>query len=252
MIWHRIGPEVLSGPAAVARAVGLLDQLDASTAIFSWSQVFPAALVLGRSAQRPRLNDEAREQLGIPLVQRASGGGPVLWDENLLSLDVAVPPGHPLAGRDVTEAYRWLGEAVAQGLGRLGFPARVVTVAEARADAARDDSIAVRARRACFGGLSPFEVVGPDRRKVVGLSQVRRQTGTLFQCGIAMRFDADLLATLIEPDAEEQAALASALRERAAGLDEYRVAVDPAATVGTIESALRDQLGAEPAPLAIG
>jgi lipoate---protein ligase len=252
LIWNRIGPEVLSGPVAVARAVGLLDRLGSGTPIASWSRVSPAALVLGRSARQPLLNDEALSARGITVVHRSSGGGPVLWDENLLSLDVAVPPGDPRAGRDITEAYRWLGEVVADALGRLGITARVVSLAEARADAARDDPVAVQARRACFGGLSPYEVVGPDDRKIVGLSQVRRQAGTLFQCGIALRFDAELLATLIEPVPDEAAVLASALRASAAGLDEYGARVDVGTLIGTAEAALADQLGVELSALTIG
>ena len=41
----------------------------------------------------------------------------------------------------------------------------------------------------CFGGLSPWEVVVGDR-KVLGLSQVRKQAGAIIQVGVPMRLNA--------------------------------------------------------------
>lgn len=197
---------------AVQRPVGLLDEMVAGRPpVVSWSVVTRPALVLGRTGREVPVDAGFLATRGITTAHRRSGGQPVLWDAGLLSLDVVLPPGHRLAGTDVTAAYEWLGRAVADGLGDAGVPARVVPIAEARAHAARQDAQAVAARRACFGGLSPFEVVAADGRKLVGLAQARRRTGTLYQCGILMRWDPATLAAALERDPGDRAALESAL-----------------------------------------
>jgi len=106
----------------------------------------------------------------------------------------------------------------------------------------------VRAARACFGGLSPFEVVGPDDRKVVGLSQVRRRTGALFQCGVPLSFDAALLAELLEPDAAERDALTRALDGAATGLRSWLPAVTREDLVEAVEASLERREGVRLAP----
>ncbi|HWH15325.1 MAG TPA: hypothetical protein VNT51_11320, partial [Miltoncostaeaceae bacterium] len=233
---------VLPPEAAVARPLALLAAMPPQgPPVASWSRVSRTALVLGRAARDPPLDDAALAARGIPVLRRRSGGGPVLWDPPLLSLDVAVPPGHRLAGRDLALSYAWLGEAVAEALRALGLPAAAVPVPAARAAAASRDAVSLRAARTCFGGLSPFEVC-VDGRKVVGLSQVRRRTGVLFQCGIALRLDAPLLAELLEPDPGERARLAAAVGTRAAGLDET-AAVGAGEVVRAVEAALARREG---------
>ena len=129
-------------------------------------------------------------------MRRSSGGGPVLWDRDLLALDVALPRGHPLAADDVVAAYRWLGEAIADALGAVGVAdVEVIDVPRARAAAGAPGAAA----DACFGGLSPFEVLAGGR-KVVGLSQARRRPGALLQAGIPLTLDAARLARLMARD----------------------------------------------------
>src|SRR5262249_30966524 len=80
-------------------------------------------------------------------------------------------------------------------------------------------------RRACFGSLSPYEVaVGP--RKLVGLSQVRRRAGGLFQVGLPLMWEADMLADLLAHDADERGRLVRLLDERACGLGDV-LAIEP-------------------------
>jgi hypothetical protein len=56
-----------------------------------------------------------------------------------------------------------------------------VAVEEARG---MDDARKAAARRACWAGLSPYEVVLPDGRKLVGLAQRRRGGAVLHQIAI--------------------------------------------------------------------
>ena len=73
----------------------------------------------------------------------------------------------------------------------------VIDVARARAG---DEAAPGPAADACFGGLSPWEVLAGGR-KVVGLSQTRRRPGALLQAGIPLRLDAARLARLLGRDA---------------------------------------------------
>ena len=137
--------------------------------------VTPAALVLG-SAQ-----PETDAATAIDVVKRGTGGGAVLCDAGTLLIDLAVPAGHALAPEDVTEAYRPLGEAIQAALVGMGLDCRTVTVDEARA---MDDAHKAAARRACWAGLSPYELVLRDGRKLVGLAQRRRRGAVLHQIAI--------------------------------------------------------------------
>jgi len=192
--------------------------------VLSWSTVSAPALVLGRAATEPYVDREAARAAGVEVLRRRSGGGPVLWDAGLLSLDVVLPRGHRLAGDDVVAAYRWLGEAVAGALRALGVPdVAVLSPAEARADPGRAGPAAV----ACFGGRSPYEVTAGGR-KAVGLSQARRRQGALFQAGILLGLDVAGLARLLAPPGPARDAFAADLAARAgapAGLDASRVIV---------------------------
>jgi lipoate-protein ligase A len=216
--------------------VELLEGLAADPApALSWSTVTGPALVLGRSAVDPEVDRAVARAEGVEVAHRSSGGGPVLWDAGLLSLDVVLPRGHRLAGHDVVAAYRWLGEAIAEALRRLGTPGiEVVAVERARADRARTGPAA----DACYGALSPFEVTAGGR-KVVGLSQTRRAPGSLLQAGILMSLDPGLLGRLLGRDETFAGGLAAA----AAGLDELAPAIAAGDLVRAVEGALADREG---------
>src|SRR5512146_1117243 len=133
------------------------------------------ALVIG-NGQKPRIADfDACAERDIAIYRRTSGGTAVFVNGDLLSLDVALPTSHPLATSDVVDAYRWMGELWQEALVSLGAAkARALPVEEARSQPslAQNDPL----RLACYGTLSPWEVV-VGRRKLVGLCQVRRRPG---------------------------------------------------------------------------
>lgn len=121
----------------------------------------------------------------MKVLLRESGGGAVLTGPWMLGLSLALPLGHPWLGQGLLESYRHLGQLFAQVLAAQGVPARALPPAELPAQQA-----ALIARGlpvldwACFGNLSPWEVVDEQGRKLVGLAQRRRQTGVLLVAGL--------------------------------------------------------------------
>jgi lipoate-protein ligase A len=189
--------------------------------------VFAALTLVIGSAQAPGSVDLAAcAAAGVAVVRRGSGGGAVLCDDGLLEVDVAVPAGDPLAIADVAESYRWLGEAWVAALALVGVAARTVAVGEVRA---LDDQRRAAARSACYAGLSPYEVVAVDGRKLVGLAQRRRRGAVLYQCSVAVHGAPARVGALLRPVPGLAGALA-----RTAALDELGVHV----TVDALAAAL--------------
>ena len=166
-----------------------------------WTYREPA-IVLGCSQRR--LLAAARDDTDIALLLRGSGGGAVLAGPWMLGLSVALPAHHALAVTGVVASYRWLGELLATLLRDAGMAARALP-----AEAARARAPPASLTWACFGGLSPWEVVAGDR-KIAGLAQVRRRHGVLWVGGLLLDTpDWPLLCQPLGYEAEMEAALAS-------------------------------------------
>ncbi|MGH2351437.1 MAG: lipoate--protein ligase family protein, partial [Chloroflexota bacterium] len=201
-----------------------------------WYSYNRPALVLGVGQAASSVDEAACQVAGVEVVRRTSGGATVPADEMMLALDVALPAEHPLAGPDVLEAYRWLGETWLVALRRL-VPGHAPHLHLVSVPAARADQAAQRAARAgspealrslaCFGVLSPYEVAlgigasggagrdghgdelgqrdasgegaasGAPLRKLVGFSQIRKRGVVMFQTGLYTRFRGSHLARLL-------------------------------------------------------
>ncbi|HEU0026234.1 MAG TPA: hypothetical protein VFQ25_03890 [Ktedonobacterales bacterium] len=205
----------------LALSEGMLAALEETGApALRWYVPAERALVLGNGQPVEAADRGALVEQATALYKRPSGGTTVLVDETLLSLDIALPHTHTLATTDVVRAYEWVGALWSAALRRLGATdARAIPTAEVRslAPLAKDDPL----RLACYGTLSPWEVVsGAKPRKLVGLCQVRRRAGTLYQIGVYLRFDAAALASLLALSPDERQMLAARLSCAAIGLDE--------------------------------
>lgn len=209
-----IRPEVQSVEDALALSQRVLEEGEGPAIIVH--RVAPTAITCGRALLHG-VDMDAVAREGLSLVTRPSGGGPVLWDDDLIAIDVVLPAGDPLLLTDVVATYRRVGEAVAGALGTLGIEgARAVPPGEARAWPTGPAS------DLCFGGLSPWEVVVGDR-KVLGLSQVRRAAGGIIQAGIPIRLDAERLARAVGAPPGAAADLAA----RTAGIHDLAPHVTP-------------------------
>lgn len=224
---------LLAGAEAMLECVAAIGQ-----PVMRWSVTTPPAIYLGASQKPSALDAAVCRAAGIAAYQRAAGGMTVLGDEALLGLDIALPAGDPLVLSDLTLSYRWLGEVWSEALRDLGVPAHLVSMEQARAQA-RDTSEGTRlARLACYGALSPFEVT-LHGRKLVGLAQVRRRAGALFQPAILLHWNPAVLSRLLAVPDDERAALSAALATRAIGLDDGAARKLPqSAIIDAVESRL--------------
>lgn len=221
--WLRL--PLLRAPQSYHLALGdvLLHSAAQRPPLLYWQISGPAAVVLGISQKLSDLDTAACQRAGLAIYRRAAGGTAVLAGPDLLSLDVILPPGHPLAGRDIVEAYRWFGDLWAETLRGFGLAARTIPPAEAHAPRTRGflaqaGRLEHLLRQSCYGAFSPYEV-SVNGRKVLGLDQVRRRVGFLFQGGLLLRWDAEHVASLLAAAPDERPALAAGLRERAMGMD---------------------------------
>jgi lipoate-protein ligase A len=147
-----------------------------------WSYREPG-VVLGCAQSNAVMANEVKQRTGMEVVGRQAGGGAVLAGPWMLSTSVVLPNTHPLvSGNRLVESYRWIGEMYATVLQELGIGAHAISPDEARL---QQQSVSAGLGWACFAGFSPWEVV-VGRRKIVGLAQVRRRTGTLFVAGLLL------------------------------------------------------------------
>jgi lipoate---protein ligase len=242
-IWRRLPDSDEPMDWQLAYTEALFSGLEAGSGpTLRWYRTAVPALVLGRSQHLDRADVAAASATNTAIYGRTSGGGAVYIDEHALSLDVSLPAGHPLALHDVTLSYRPFGEIWADALRRLGIPtARALPTDEARALAAlpADEPL----RLACYGTLSPWEIV-VDGRKVVGLSQVRRRPGAVLAMGVHLHWEPAKLVRLLALTTDERDRLTSALRRTTSGLD---VLTDRTLTASDVaaafEASLAERLG---------
>ena len=243
--WHILPLSITDQQKHIDRSESLLMAIQpGDAATLSWSMAAADGLVLGFSQKPDTLNPAMRATAALPVYHRRAGGTAVLVGPHLLGLDVALPADHPLVLPDIVESYRWLGEAWVAALQRLGITARAIPPDEAHAQrdlikqaAAREREAILR--RACYGALSPYEVV-VGQRKVVGLDMIRRRQGSLLQAGVLLHWETETLARWLGHTPAEQDILHSGLPERAVGLDTLSGrAITPQEVIAAFELVIR-------------
>jgi lipoate-protein ligase A len=191
-------PETLLAGSAL-----LLDRMGTEP-VLRWYRATSPALIMGRG-QTPGTVKGA----GLPVLTRSSGGGAVLLDEGLLSLDVAIPSGHPLLDGDLGEVFVRIGQAWAGALTELGCADVAVHPGAAQArrrGTPREQLLAA----ICYATLGRGEVTVRGK-KVVGLSQRRRRPGALVQCGLLRRWEPAVLLTALGASPTDAEVVAAAI-----------------------------------------
>lgn len=158
------------------------------TPTLRWYRSDRTAIVLGRG-QVARSTDE------VTVLSRYSGGGAVLLEPTMLTLDVVLPGRSGLLEGDLGAVFVRCGRAWAAGLRDLGVAD--VSVYEGAGTARRRGDARERLLAAvCYATVGRGEVL-TAARKIVGLAQRRRRVGALVQCGLLRRWrPGPLLAAL--------------------------------------------------------
>lgn len=198
--WRILPFETGQAETLLAGGLALLNGLaDEALPTLRWYRATTPALVLGRGQG----GLPTRAPHGLPVVTRFSGGGAVLMDQNLLSLDMLVPAGHRLLEGSLAAVFERVGRLWAAALRDLGVPAVTVHTGPSTTQRRGDDRRRLLAA-VCYATLGRGEVLAKGR-KLVGLAQRRRRPGALVQCGLLLRWRPAALLTALgaEPDDAE-------------------------------------------------
>jgi lipoate---protein ligase len=154
-------------------------------------------------------------------------------DEDLLSLDVVLPTGHPwLADPDLGAVFDPIGEAWMAALDDLGVPDLSIHRGPATASRLGPEDRRPLAE-VCYASLGRGELTSGGR-KLVGLSQRRRRHGALIQCGVLRRWKPDPLIAALDVEVARDAITSAAV-----GLDDV---LDRPASDASIMRAVRSHL----------
>lgn len=202
--WRRLGLERGAPADLLRRGAELLDTMTPEAEpILRWYVATAPALVLGRGQRAEEVHT------ALDVVRRHSGGGAVLMDAHLLSLDVIAPAGHPLVAGDVTQVFLRVGHAWAAALGDLGvedLDVHTGASAARRLGTPRQRLLAA----VCFAQPGRGEVLHQGR-KLVGLSQRRRRHGALVQCGLLRAWRPQPLLDALGADPSDAEVLGAAV-----------------------------------------
>lgn len=223
----RIDPLVVDTPQALVAgtAEALAALADDGIPRLRWYRATETAVVRGRAQRHHPLPASA-----VPVLDRPTGGGAVLLDPHLLSCDVLVPATHPLAGGDPMATFDRVGAAWRDALAGLGVEGLALHPTALGATRRGDDRARLLAD-VCFATRGRGEVLLGDR-KLVGLSQRRRRSGVLVQCGMVRRWRPRQLLAALGADPDDAGIAASAV-----GLDDAMPAAPENATVADAVSA---------------
>jgi lipoate-protein ligase A len=188
--WRLLVTEPLDGATnmAIDEALWrsrLARQAPPTLRFFSWR---PPTVSIGYGQRLDgRVDLAACGRLGVGLVRRPTGGSAICHEgpERELTYSVVAAADDFVGADDLLEAYRWIAQALVEGLRRLGVPAEMVAVVPS----------AGTQPAFCFARTGSYEIeVGG--RKLVGSAQ-RRQAGGFLQHGsVLMGADADRVRRL--------------------------------------------------------
>ena len=188
--------------------------------LYGWH---PPAVSLGYNQPDPSPAEaEMLRARGVDWVRRPTGGRAVYHagPDAELTYSLAAPIAAPVLGGGLADAYRWIHEAIAAGLERLGAAVELAPRRPVRGPEEPHERIRPTSRRACFAATVPWEIE-VEGRKLVGSAQRRSRRSLLQHGSIPLAGDQALLAEIwpgsLEP---ERTATVSSAVGRAVGFAE--------------------------------
>jgi lipoyl(octanoyl) transferase len=219
--WRLLVTEPQDGPTNMALDEALwrgrlVGEGPPTVRFFAWA---PPTISVG-SGQRldSGLNLAACRRWGVGLVRRPTGGSAIYHDgpERELTYCVVAGPEDFVGAGALLEAYRWIAQALVEGLGRLGVPAEMVPVVPS----------ASRPPAFCFARTGSYEIEVAGR-KLVGSAQRRRRGGFLQHGSVMLGADAERLRALFPAEGDPLAGMTTieAVTGRRPGFDEAAAAL---------------------------
>lgn len=195
-IWRLIDDGALSGPLNMTTDRAILTACGEGKApptlrLYSWAG---PTLTIGYTQNSDRDLDRARcLALGIPVVQRPTGGRALLHDQEL-TYSLVAPIPHPRFPANLKDAFCRVSKALLISLGRLGIQ-----------DAQMAKPIRSRSRErspSCFSSLNHHEITVKNK-KLIGSAQRRTKQAFLQQGSLWIDCDRELMNSLFKFDRPE-------------------------------------------------
>jgi lipoate-protein ligase A len=156
--------------------------------LYGWTE---PTLTVGYAQNSDRDVDLARcRALGIPVVQRPTGGRALLHDKEL-TYSLVAPIPHPRFSPNLREAFCAVSEALLLSLNRLGIRDAEMTKPERTSSNGRSPS--------CFSTLNHYEITVKNK-KLIGSAQRRTSRSFLQQGSLWIDCDRELMNSLFKFD----------------------------------------------------
>ena len=156
--------------------------------LYGWKE---PTLTIGYAQNRCRDVDLPRcRALGIPIVQRPTGGRALLHDSEL-TYSLVVPIPHPKFPANLSDAFRTVSEALLLSLTRLGIRGAQMVKPGKVSSNGRSPS--------CFSSLNHHEI-SVKNKKLIGSAQRRTSRSFLQQGAMWLDCDRELMNSLFQFD----------------------------------------------------
>ncbi len=209
--WRLVISPALSGAANMELDREAFAKAAPALRFYSWQ---PRCISVGYGQVPEEELDLVRaKQLGYDVVKRPTGGGIVFHSEAEITYSLVTSVDDPLLPKGLIASYKVISEAIVTGLKKLGVPAEIKQVRDAR-PATRDTL--------CFSYPTEFEIVAQGR-KLVGSAQKRGKHAMLQQGSVFVRQPEPAVFSLLKkPFREHQAVSLEELLGRQVTFDELK------------------------------
>ncbi|MHB8584736.1 MAG: lipoate--protein ligase family protein [Thermoplasmatota archaeon] len=187
----------LRGEENMRRDLAMLDAGELAVRLYGWR---PAAASIGRSQTAEAVDGAAAREFGVNIVERPTGGGAILHNEQEVTYAVVCPTTLGSLPRDIPGSFAFLSDGVRRGLISLGLDVEV----QSAPGRAAEDLCYLRHQ-----GTNLF--VGG--RKISGGAQRRTPKAILQHGTVIVERDEERMARLFRSDVAEIRSKVTSLHE---------------------------------------